>query len=293
MYLKHFGLREFPFSITPDTAFAFGSRSHQRALNVLLVAQRHGEGFIKVVGEVGTGKTLLCRRFLSCLPPGTVTAYVPNPSMKPRVLLLTLAHELRLPVSPRASEFEIRTRIEQAMIEHGRAGRPVVICLDEAQTIPLPSLEILRLLSNLETEKSKLMQLVLFGQPELDRKLAKESVRQLRQRIGFSYRMRAMTEVEVAAYLEHRMRVAGHQGTRMFAPQAAAALHLASEGVPRLLNIMANKALMVAFGRGLPQVSVHEAWLAARDTEDARNAHLFALPSWAGTGVMAAARALA
>jgi MSHA biogenesis protein MshM len=143
-----------PFSITP-TRIRVRLRSHQRALNVLLVAQRHGEGFIKVVGEVGTGKTLLCRRFLSCLPAGTVTAYVPNPSMKPRGLLLTLAHELRLPVSPRASEFEIRTRIEEAMIAHGRAGRPVVICLDEAQTIPLPSLEILRLLSNLETEKSK------------------------------------------------------------------------------------------------------------------------------------------
>lgn len=133
------------------------------------------------------------------------------------------------------------------MIAHGRAGRPVVICLDEAQTIPLPSLEILRLLSNLETEKSKLMQLVLFGQPELDRKLAKESVRQLRQRIGFSYRMRAMTEIEAAAYPRAPHAHRWSSGcARVFAPQAAAALHMASDGVPRLLNIMANKALMVA-----------------------------------------------
>jgi MSHA biogenesis protein MshM len=104
--------------------------------------------------------------------------------------------------------------------------------------------------------------------------------------------MRAMTEIEAAAYLEHRMRIAGHQGARVFAPQAAAALHMASDGVPRLLNIMANKALMVAFGRGALQVGAHEAWLAARDTEDARSPHLFALPSWAGTRVMAAAKAL-
>ena len=127
MYLKHFGLREFPFSITPDTAFAFGSRSHQRALNVLLVAQRHGEGFIKVVGEVGTGKTLLCRRFLSCLPAGTVTAYVPNPSMKPRGLLLTLAHELRLPCKLGAG------RADHHVQTHGQALLPAQLAIERLQ----------------------------------------------------------------------------------------------------------------------------------------------------------------
>ncbi|MFO1199507.1 MAG: AAA family ATPase [Burkholderiaceae bacterium] len=292
MYLTHFGLRELPFVITPDTAYAFRSRSHQRALNTLLVALQLGEGFIKIVGEVGTGKTLLCRRFLAKLPEGTVSAYIPNPALRPRPLLFALTQELRIPVPARATEYDMRLKLEAAMIEHAHAGRRVVICLDEAQTIPSQSLEILRLLSNLETEKSKMMQLVMFGQPELDRRLAKPSVRQLRQRIAFSYRMRAMSEEEVDAYVEHRLRVAGREGARVFTPQATRILHAASGGVPRLVNILANKSLMLAYGRGVAEVGPREAWLAARDTADSRNPRLYRLPAWAGLGMLSAMQAV-
>jgi MSHA biogenesis protein MshM len=292
MYLAHLGLAEFPFSLTPDPAYAFGSRAQKQALDDLVVAHGLGEGFVKVVGEVGTGKTLLCRRLLSALPEGTVTAYLPNPALPPRALMLALAFELGIEVPARVTEFELRKRLESCLMGHVAAGRSVVVCIDEAQTIPLQSLERVRLLSNLETDKRKLMQVVLFGQPELDRRLAGRSARQLRQRIAFHVRLGTMDGAEVAAYLEHRMRVAGFAGARAFSPAAARAIAWASRGVPRLVNVIANKSLMLAYGRGLSRVGVDEAWLAARDTVDSRTPSLFAMPAWAGGGLLAAASAL-
>ena len=286
MYLEHFGLREFPFSITPDTAFAFRSRAQQQALSALLVAFQLGEGFVKVVGEVGTGKTLLCRRLLGRLKGRAVTAYLPNPSMSPRGLMAALASELRLSVAAHASEYELRTRIERALIGHSIRGVPVVVCLDEAQTMPAASLEQLRLLSNMETEKAKLMQLVLFGQPELENRLAERAVRQLRQRITVSIRLKPMRETEIAAYLRHRLEVAGSTTPELFEPAAVRAVTAASAGVPRLVNIIANKSLMVAYGRGLPRVGIDETWCAVRDTEDHRQGRLFQLPAWAGRGLL-------
>jgi MSHA biogenesis protein MshM len=290
VYLSHFGLKELPFRITPDTGYAFESRSQREALNMLLVAQELGEGFIKVIGEVGTGKTLLCRRLLAKLAADTVTAYIPNPALRTRALLLALARELALDASERATEYELRVTLEQALLAHARAQRRVVIVLDEAQTLPLPTLEVLRLLSNLETEKTKLMQVVLFGQPELDRRLAKPSVRQLRQRIAFSARLSPMNDHETGEYLEHRMRVAGFTGGTAFSDRAVRVLCSATNGVPRLVNIVANKSLMLAFGRGARQVQGTDAWDAARDTADERTRRIFAFPAWAGIGLLGAAR---
>jgi MSHA biogenesis protein MshM len=292
VYLSHFGLKELPFKITPDTGYAFESRSQRETLNMLLVAQDLGEGFIKVVGEVGTGKTLLCRRFLAKLPEDTVTAYVPNPALRTRALLLALARELGLDASERATEYELRVLLEQALLEHARAQRRVVIVLDEAQTLPLPTLEVLRLLSNLETEKAKLMQVALFGQPELDRRLARPSVRQLRQRIAFSARLAPMSEHEIGEYVEHRMRVAGYTGGTAFSDKAVRVLGSATGGVPRLVNIIANKSLMLAFGRGARQVQGGDAWEAARDTADTNAKRIFAMPAWAGIGLLGAARSI-
>ena len=186
MYLRHFSLREMPFAITPDTAFFYPHEGAQSALNTLVVALRSGEGFLKVVGEVGCGKTVLCRQLLSLLRDDFRTAYIPNPDMGPDDLLLALAQELSLQIPAAASRHQVLTALTVCLLGHAKAGRRVVVCIDEAQAIPLRTVESLRLLSNLETEKRKLLQLVLLGQPELDEKLSRPEIRQLLQRITFS-----------------------------------------------------------------------------------------------------------
>lgn len=266
MYLAHFGLHELPFGLTPDTAFAFSTRTHQEALNTLLIAADSGEGFIKITGEVGTGKTLLCRRFLATLPPQYLSCYLPNPNHTPRTLLLALAEELGESLPATASEFTLQKKINDTLLHLAAEGRRVVVCVDEAQALKHGSLETLRLLSNLETEKRKLMQVVLFGQPELDARLAMPDLRQLRQRISFHYRLGALGRDELRLYLDHRLRVAGYRGAEVFTRPAVAALHKASGGTPRLVNILAHKALLAVFGEGGVQVERRHVRDAARDT---------------------------
>ena len=270
MYRGHFGLREMPFGITPDTSFAYACTSHQEALNTLLVAVRNGEGFIKIIGEVGTGKTLLCRRFLATLDPSHVTAYIPNPYLEPRTLLFALAEELGVTVPKEADQHRLLKSLNHALLEFARQGRTVVLCLDEAQAMPIETLEALRLLTNLETEKRKLLQVVLFGQPELDYKLEQEAVRQLRQRITFQYRLIALDRREIDQYIAHRLRVAGYRGNRMFTTAAIRVVHRITGGVPRLVNIIAHKAMLLAYGEGLQQVLPRHARDAARDTPATR-----------------------
>ena len=274
MYLDHFGLSELPFGITPDTSFTVLTRSHQEALNTLLVALNSGEGFIKITGEVGTGKSLLCRRLLQALPENAVSAYLPNPYLAPRTLLLALAEELGVAVDSASDDYHLLKRVNEALLAYAGDERPVVVCIDEAQAMPLETLESLRLLSNLETEKRKLLQIVLFGQPELDRKLAEPSVRQLLQRIAFHYRLGSLGREEVGNYLAHRLRVAGYRGDELFAPRAVRSLHRASRGTPRLLNILAHKSLLAVYGEGKHAVLSRHVRQAAADTEGA------ASPGW-------------
>jgi MSHA biogenesis protein MshM len=266
-YLRHFGLRELPFGITPDTSYFFACRSVQEALNTLLVAVSNGEGFIKITGEVGTGKTLLCRKFLSTLGPGWVSAYIPNPNLEPRVVLLALAEELGVP--PQSEPHRLEKDLTQRLLDIARQGKRVVLCMDETQAMPLATLETVRLLTNLETEKRKLMQVVLFGQPELDRKLSSESVRQLRQRITFQHTLKAFTRPEVADYVAHRLTIAGYSGPALFSDAALKALHVASRGVPRLVNILAHKALLLAYGEGLRRTERRHVRAAVDDTPSA------------------------
>jgi MSHA biogenesis protein MshM len=273
MYRTHFALREPPFGLTPDTAFAFACTPHQEALNTLLVAVANGEGFMKVTGEVGTGKTLLCRRFLSQLDDESITAYIPNPLLDPHGLLLALAEELRVDVDRDDDQHRLLKALNQVLLEHARAGKRVVVCLDEAQAMPLETLESLRLLSNLETEKRKLFQVVLFGQPELDEKLAHESVRQLQQRITFQYHLSPLSRRELEYYISHRLRIAGYMGDRLFNATALDALYRASGGIPRLINVVAHKALLAAYGEGHHYVSVSHVRKAARDTPSARRVY--------------------
>ncbi|WP_151446924.1 ExeA family protein [Lacisediminimonas profundi] len=268
MYTTHFGLRELPFGITPDTSYFHPCPSSQRALNTLLVAANSGEGFIKITGEVGTGKTLLCRKFMSVLDPSFVTAYIPNPLLQPRGLMSALAEELRVPVSRDLDEFQILKAINYRLLMLARDGKRVLLCIDEAQAMPIETLEAVRLLTNLETEKRKLLQIVLFGQPELDRKLEDESIRQLRQRITFQYCLGFLDRAEAALYVRHRLQVAGVEDA-LFSPGALAALHAASRGVPRLLNILAHKSLMAAFGERRKMVDPSHVRAAAGDTPTA------------------------
>ncbi len=275
MYLNHFGLSEFPFSITPDTSFVCSLQGHQEALNTLLVALNGGEGFVKISGEVGTGKTLLCRRLLQSLDAGWVTAYLPNPNLDGDTLLRALAEEFGVEDFAGLDQYHLLRRVNLALLGFARAKKRVVVCIDEAQAMPIETLEALRLLSNLETEKRKLVQIVLFGQPELDAKLRRPEVRQLLQRIAFHYRLGTLKKSELELYLAHRLRVAGFRGEALFSPAALRALHRASGGTPRLINILAHKTLLAAFGEGRQTIRRRHVRLAAGDTEGARRTGWF------------------
>lgn len=306
MYLEHFGLREHPFSLTPDTSFFFACTNYQEGLNTLLVAARSGEGFIKIVGEVGNGKTLLCRKFLATLNSdretttdigtqdgGTsgrhaakfITAYIPNPYLEPRSLLLALAEEFRMELDSSCDQHQLLKELTRTLLNFARAGKRVVVCLDEAQAMPLESLEILRLLTNLETEKRKLMQVVLFGQPELDERLKQNSVRQLRQRISFQYQLQGLHREEMDRYLRHRLAVAGFKGETLFNSGAVSLLHRVVRGTPRLANIIAHKALMLAYAEGRQQVQTRHVRGAAADTPESHKDWMV----WVWLGVATAA----
>ena len=270
MYLKHFGLIELPFGITPDTSFTYSVQYHQEALNTLLLALDQGEGFVKISGEVGSGKTLLCRRLLQTLTEGWVTAYLPNPNLDANTLFLALAEELGVKDAAGLDQYHLVRRINLALLDFARAKKKVVFCIDEAQAMPIETLEALRLLSTLETEKRKLLHIVLFGQPELDEKLYRPEVRQLLQRIAFHYRLGVLKKSEIGHYVAHRLRVAGYRGEGLFTPAALRALHRASGGTPRLINILAHKSLMSVFGEGRQMAKVRHVRMARKDTEGAR-----------------------
>jgi len=283
-YLAHFGLREPPFGITPDTGFFFPCRSSQQALNVLLVALQNGEGFIKITGEVGTGKTMLCRKFLATLDENTwVSAYIPNPNLEPRALLFAVAEELGLGVDPALDQYRLLKSVTLSLLDMARNRRRVVLCMDESQAMPLETLEALRLITNLETEKRKLLQVVLFGQPELDRKLASESVRQLRQRITFQHDLQTLEEDEVGAYFTHRMRTAGFAGPEVLSTGARRALFHASRGVPRLVNILSHKALFLLYGEDGDRLERRHIHAATLDTPSATQPRRWWV--WQGLGL--------
>lgn len=286
----HFGLREPPFGLTPDTGFFFPALPHQDAHETLLYALNAGEGFLVVEGEVGTGKTLLLRRLLNALPQRWQAAFVPNPGLDPRALYAAIALEFGV-ASDGASE-DLLHRLERHFIELARQDRQPVVLIDEAQALPADTLEAVRLLTNLETEKRKLLQVVLFGQPELLARLREKGARQILSRVSFHAALRPLGRHEVAAYVQHRLQVAG-RATPLFTRWATRGLWRLSGGVPRLVNIIAAKALMLAYGRGTQRVTLRQVHAAARDTLAARRRPGIGTLAWglALLGLTAAAAA--
>lgn len=271
MYRQHFGLQEYPFSLTPDTQYFYNSQSHREVLSTLLLALRHSEGFIKVVGEVGTGKTLLSRKLLAGLGENYITAYIPNPYLTPDELKWFLAEEIGIAYSPELPSYQLLKDINLRLVELAQAKRQVVLIVDETQAMPRETIESLRLLTNLETEKKKLLQVVLFGQPELDELLNRPDLRQLKQRIVFAEYLQTIPRQFLADYLHYRLTSAGYRGASLFSRSAIALLYRASGGVPRLINVMAHKAMLAAYGQGNEKVARRHIERAIFDTGESRS----------------------
>ncbi len=267
MYLGHFALNTLPFTLTPNTGFYCNLPGHQAALNVLLVGLRSGEGFLKITGEVGSGKTLLCRLLLEKLDPDFVTAYIPNPDLTPSGLRRALATELQVPSPLPVDQHRLISLINERLVKLHQKNKRVVLLIDEAQTLSFESLEAIRLLTNLETETTKLLQVVLFGQPELDVKVNKPNLRQLKQRITFSYYLPQLTHDEVETYLCYRLSMSGYTFGSPFTRKAIRLLAKETQGIPRLINILAHKAMMVSFGKNEKKVDHNAVKVAVKDTD--------------------------
>lgn len=267
MYQDFYRLQTMPFNLTPNPSFFCQLKGHQEAFNTLEFCVHSGEGFIKIIGEVGSGKTLLCRKLIESLDDKYITAYIPNPDLSPVEIRKAVARELGLTINPNDDQHELLTRIYQYLITvHGNDKR-VLLLIDEAQALTDEGLETIRLLTNLETLNSKLLQVVLFGQPELDDRLNKPHLRQLKQRITFSYTLPLMNRDDLDTYLYHRLSVAGYNDGHLFTKKAKNLLYRASNGVPRVVNILSHKALLVAFGHGVRTIDHRAVRIAIKDTE--------------------------
>jgi MSHA biogenesis protein MshM len=266
MYLEHFGLDEPPFRITPHTDFFFDGADRGTTLEGLLYAVQYDEGIVKVSGEVGSGKTMLCRVLMERLPENVETIYLANPSLTRDEILRAIADDLKIETTGDSARVLMRELQDHLIASHA-SGRRVVILIDEAHAMPEDSLEQVRLLSNLETSRHKLLQIVLFGQPELDQMLAATSMRQLRDRITHSFRMRPLTEDEVSRYVTFRLRAAGYRGPDLFTAKAIALMTRSSGGLTRRINILADKALLSAFAADTHAVDEKQVQRAVADSE--------------------------
>ena len=269
MYQEFFQFQTLPFSLTPNPNFFCQLKGHQEALNTLQFCINSGEGFIKIVGEVGSGKTLLCRKLIESLDDSYISAYIPNPDLSPTDIRKAVAREIGLEPANLPDQHELLTTIYQYLIALHTSGKKVVLLIDEAQALTDEGLETVRLLTNLETEHTKLLQVVLFGQPELDERLNKAHLRQLKQRITFSYRLPLMNREDLDTYLYHRLAVAGYSQGQLFTKKARNMLYRASQGVPRIVNVLSHKSLLVAYGRGLKCIDHKTVKIAVDDTDSA------------------------
>ncbi len=267
MYYAHFGLKEPPFKITPNTEVFYTGGNRGAVLDALIYAINSGEGIVKVVGEVGSGKTMLCRMLQTMLPDKVESIYLANPSVAPEDVLHAIAFELQLKLPKNADRLKVMQVLQQHLLARHAAGKQVVIFVEEAQGMPLATLEEIRLLSNLETKHDKLLQIVLFGQPELDENLNQTNIRQLRERITHSFNLAPLQTKEIGEYLIFRLRAAGYFGPHLFSKNAIVKIAASAEGLVRRVNILADKSLLAAFADNEYQVTPKHVQAAIGDSE--------------------------
>lgn len=247
MYLEYLGLGEKPFSITADPSFLYLSRKHREALSHMVYGIRERKGFIEITGEIGTGKTTLCKALLRQLDPETKTALILQPQLSEIQLLQSIVQDFGLNPMSGNNRLGLFNQLNQFLLEETQLGRNIVLVIDEAQNLSLRLLEQIRMLSNLETDKQKLIQIILVGQPQLREKLALPALEQLRQRIGVRYHMMPLDLDEVRTYIQHRLRVAGSDGALEWTLEGSDEVYHLSRGIPRLINHICDRSLLACY----------------------------------------------
>lgn len=270
MYYEHFGLTQAPFKITPNTDFFFGGGNRGPILEALIYAITQGEGIVKVTGEVGSGKTMLCSMLQSRLPEHVETVYLANPSVSPEEILHAIAFEMQLDIPRDATRLVVMHAIQAYLLKRHAEGKRVVLFVEESQGMPIETLEEIRLLSNLETKSDKLLQIVLFGQPELDDNLRENRIRQLKERITHSFRLEPLTAQETREYLMFRLRAAGYRGPDLFTDGIVREISRISGGLTRRINLITDKALLAAFSENTHSIRQKHIDAAVRDSEFAQ-----------------------
>jgi type II secretory pathway predicted ATPase ExeA len=266
MYLEHYGLSEAPFRITPNTDFFFDGANRGATLDALIYAITHDEGIVKISGEVGSGKTMLCRVLMERLPAHVKTVYLATPSLSREDILYAIADELAIEIPAGRANAILRV-LQEHLIELYSKGHQIVVLIDEAHAMPVETLEEIRLLSNLESNHHMLLQLVLFGQPELNVVLARSDMRQLKERITHNFALEPMVRDDISGYIDFRMRAAGYHGPKIFNDQSIRLITGASMGLTRRINIIADKSLLAAFAENTHQITPRLIRAAIRDAE--------------------------
>jgi general secretion pathway protein A len=266
VYLEYYGLKEAPFDITPNPRFLFFSSKHREAFNHLLYGIRARKGFVQLTGEVGAGKTTICRAMLEQLGNGFATALILNPVLNAEQLIKAITMEFGLDVKGK-DRLETVAALNQFLLRQVEQDKDTVLIIDEAQDLTNDLLEQIRLLSNLETDERKLLQIVLLGQPELRDRLNDHRLRQLRQRITIRYHLRPLNRLEVGQYVQHRLEVSGAKGVPYFTLPALWRVHQYSGGIPRLVNAVCDKSLLAGFVQQEERIDYRMVGLAIRELE--------------------------
>ena len=267
MYREFFSLKQPPFRITPDTHLFYSGAKRGAILDALVYAIMNGEGIIKVVGEVGSGKTMFCRMLETRLPRHIQIVYIANPSLSPENILHAIAYELQINLDADTNKLEVMQKLHSYLLDRYAENQQTVVFIEEAQGMPLATLEEIRLLSNLETEESKLLQLVMFGQPELDQNLAEPSIRQLRERITHNFELEPLQTSEVLEYINFRMWVSGFHGPELFNQKVAKKIAHYSKGLIRRINILSDKTLLAAYADSTRTITKKHVITAALDSQ--------------------------